>query len=91
MTLTRRRTPIPAKIACAGGNAWKKISESEQEFFRGNISITSLTLLPREEAENAWRTVTVGVTHRSKPFWDWLCVGICSRRTVRIAWGESQD
>jgi hypothetical protein len=44
--------------------------------------------------ENVYKTFTVGVTHfvsPSSPFWDSSKPGICSRRTVRIASGESHD
>ena len=44
--------------------------------------------------ENEYKTFTVGVTHfvsPSSPFRDWLNPGICSRRTVRTASGESHD
>ena len=44
--------------------------------------------------ENEYKTFTVGVTHfvsPSSPFWDSSKPGICSRRTVRIASGESHD
>ena len=45
-------------------------------------------------SENACNTFTVGVTHfvsRSSASWDSLNPGICSRKTARIASGESQD
>jgi hypothetical protein len=66
----------------------------EQKFFTRKMSdIHQPNTLPMV-AENEYRTFTVGATHfvsPSSPFWDWLNAGICSRRTVRIASGESQD
>ena len=63
-------------------------------FTRGNsLVLTSPTPPPMVE-ENEYKTFTVGVTHfvsPSSPFRDSLNPGICSRRKVRTASGESHD
>ena len=63
------------------------------KFSRVNIQIFTRSTSPSRAVENEYRTFTVGVTHfvsLSPPFWDWVDAGIWSRRTVRIASGESQ-
>ena len=73
---------MPESI-CQGGNSPRQ-----------NVPIhTSPTPCPTI-AENAYSTFTVGETHfvsLSSSFWGWLNAGIWSRRTVRMASGESQD
>jgi hypothetical protein len=91
-TLTERRTPIPAKIMSTGRNAWKVNIRIEISPQRKVLIFTSPTTWPRV-SENAFRTFIVGMTHFdiwSSPFWDWLNVGNCSRKTERISSGESQ-
>jgi hypothetical protein len=65
-----------------------------RDYSRENVLILTSPIPCPIVSENAYKTFTVGLTHfvrPSSPFWDWLNAGICSRRTVRMASGESQD
>ena len=63
-------------------------------FTRGNSLILTSPTPPPIVEENEYKMFTVGVTHFLSPsssFRDSLIAGICSRRTVRTASGESHD